>query len=74
MGKQQATRNKEVNMDSEYLLASEVARMKEVAPATVRAWETKGILRAKRTPNGTRIFARADVEQFIVPSRKISRA
>jgi DNA-binding transcriptional MerR regulator len=63
-------KNKEPKMaDSEFMIASEVARLKEVTPATVRAWNDRGILPAKRTPNGTRIFLRSDVEKFEVPSR-----
>lgn len=55
---------------SEYMLASEVARIKNVTPATVRQWETKGILPALRTSSGTRLFARADVERFNPPLRR----
>lgn len=56
--------------NSEYLLTSEVARLKDVTPATVRSWDERGILRAVRTPNGTRLFSRQDVDSFSVPSRK----
>jgi predicted site-specific integrase-resolvase len=62
---------KEANVDnSEYMIASEVARLKGVTPAAVRAWELRGILPAKRTATGTRIFARSDVEKFQPPQRR----
>ena len=56
--------------DAQYLLTSEVARIKEVTPATVRAWEDRGILHAIRTPSGTRLFSRQDVDNFSMPVRK----
>jgi DNA-binding transcriptional MerR regulator len=53
------------------MIASEVAKIKGVTPAAVRAWEQRGILPAKRTATGTRLFARSDVEKFQPPrSRK----
>lgn len=44
------------------LLVSSVARLFGVTPASVRAWERSGKLKAMRTENGVRLFSRADVE------------
>jgi DNA-binding transcriptional MerR regulator len=70
MIKKHATLSNEAPMNNEFMLASEVARIKDVAPATVRQWESKGLLKALRTANGTRIFARSDVEKFERPRRR----
>ncbi len=43
------------------LFVNEAARILGVAAETVRLWERDGRLRATRTPNGTRVFERADV-------------
>jgi DNA-binding transcriptional MerR regulator len=43
------------------VFVSEAARELGVAPETVRVWERRGLLRATRTPSGTRVFERADV-------------
>jgi hypothetical protein len=56
--------------NEQFFLAGEVAKIKGVTPATVRAWEDRGILRAIRTPSGTRMFSRQDVDNFSVPSRR----
>jgi DNA-binding transcriptional MerR regulator len=55
--------------EGEFLLSSEVARIKDVTPATVRQWEQRGLLPAKRTASGTRIFSRSEVEKFQPPRR-----
>jgi DNA-binding transcriptional MerR regulator len=46
------------------LLTATVARIHGVTPATVRYWERSGKLRAVRTEDGVRLFAREDVEQL----------
>lgn len=60
-------------MENEDMLSSEVAREKEVTPATVRNWADRGILPAKRTANGVRIFSRRDVDAFVAPSRRSAK-
>jgi DNA-binding transcriptional MerR regulator len=47
------------------LLTSEVARELGVTPETVRTWERRGVLPAKRTVSGVRLFARGDVDRLI---------
>jgi excisionase family DNA binding protein len=46
-----------------FLLTAEAARLAGVSGVTIRAWERNGRLRAIRTPGGTRLFAREDVER-----------
>jgi excisionase family DNA binding protein len=46
------------------LLTSEAARILEVTPETIRAWELSGRLPAMRTARGVRLFDRADVERL----------
>ena len=46
------------------VFTSEVARMLTIANETVRAWERRGILKARRTTSGVRVFSRAEVEQL----------
>jgi predicted site-specific integrase-resolvase len=68
-----APRKAKTMANQEYLIVSEVAQLKQVTPATVRSWDQKGVLKATRTPNGTRLFLRQDVEKFIVPSRRTEK-
>ena len=46
------------------LLTSEVARILDVSPETVRLWERLGRLPALKTARGVRIFDRRDVERL----------
>jgi DNA-binding transcriptional MerR regulator len=46
------------------LLTSEVARILDVSPETVRLWERLGRLPALKTKHGVRLFDQRDVEQF----------
>jgi excisionase family DNA binding protein len=52
-------------MESEWLMTSSVARRLQISSDMVRHLERVGRLRAIRTASGVRLFARADVEQFI---------
>jgi excisionase family DNA binding protein len=47
---------------SDLILSSEAARILGVSAQSVRAWANRGRLRAMKTANGLRVFARADVE------------
>lgn len=67
---QQTNKKEESGMKTEFLLSSEVARLKQVTPATVRNWANRGILPAQKTPNGTRIFRRIDIEKFESPRKR----
>lgn len=46
-------------------MTADVARLAGVTPATVRWWETRGILRAEKTVSGRRVFRRDDVERLV---------
>ncbi len=46
------------------LLTSDVARRLKVTPDAVRNYERSGLLVARRTPAGVRIFACEEVERF----------
>lgn len=46
------------------LETADAARILNVTPATVRALEQKGTLRAERTASGTRLFDRSEVERL----------
>lgn len=48
---------------SEYLLTAEAARIWGVSPAAVRREADLGRLPHVRTPSGTRLYRRADVER-----------
>lgn len=46
------------------VLTGEVARLLDVSEETVRAYDRRGVLRARRTSSGVRIFDRDDVERL----------
>lgn len=48
----------------DYLKPSEVAKLLQVEPSTVRHWTRNGRLRATTTPGGHRRFSYRDVEMF----------
>lgn len=50
--------------DKPYLTPNEAARLLMVAPVTLRAWATKGLLTAHTTAGGHRRFLRRDLAQF----------
>lgn len=47
-----------------YLTPNEVAALLMVAPATLRVWAEKGLIKAQTTAGGHRRFLREDVERF----------
>jgi excisionase family DNA binding protein len=49
---------------SDFLLASEAARLLGVSRQSVCRWAGQGRLRATRTSGGVRLFARREVEQL----------
>jgi excisionase family DNA binding protein len=51
-------------VDDRPVTVSEAARLLDVSADTVRRWEAAGILAARRTGTGVRIFARADVQRL----------
>lgn len=49
-------------MDEAILTTGETARLLDLSPNTVRWYAEIGLLKARRTSRGTRIFLRSDVE------------
>jgi hypothetical protein len=58
---------------NDWLMKSEVARLAQVTPVTVKFWADRGQLKAIRTPNGVRLFRRSDVERFLLARRANAR-
>ncbi len=64
-----------------YLTPNEAAAMLRISPVTLRAWATKGNLKAKTTPGGHRRYLVTDIEVFArerqialdSPNRTVSR-
>ena len=48
-----------------YIKIGEVARMLGVSTGAVRDWVERGKLTCTRTPGGTRLFEKEDVEKLI---------
>ena len=46
------------------VLVSEAARLLNKSVATIRKWEARGLLHARRTASGTRVFARREIEEL----------
>jgi DNA-binding transcriptional MerR regulator len=57
----------------ELLLTNHAARILEVSPQTIRAWERAGRLKALKTASGVRLFARTDVEALAKDRRAHKR-
>jgi DNA-binding transcriptional MerR regulator len=47
--------------NTQFLLTSTVAQILRVCEHTVRAWERRGLLSARRTSSGVRLFDEAEV-------------
>jgi excisionase family DNA binding protein len=56
------------------LLTSEVARLLNVSPETVRIWERLGKLPALKTSRGVRLFDRRDVERLARERRTVEHS
>jgi MerR family transcriptional regulator/heat shock protein HspR len=50
-------------------MISVAAELVGMHPQTLRIYETKGLVRPKRTPGGTRLYSEADVERLRVIQR-----
>lgn len=46
------------------LLSQDAAKILKVSADTVRLYESRGLLKARRTVSGVRLFRREDVEKF----------
>ncbi|HEY4411550.1 MAG TPA: helix-turn-helix transcriptional regulator [Gaiellaceae bacterium] len=50
-------------------MISVAAELVGMHPQTLRLYETKGLVRPKRTPGGTRLYSEADVERLQIIQR-----
>jgi MerR family transcriptional regulator/heat shock protein HspR len=50
-------------------MISVAAELAGMHPQTLRAYESKGLVRPKRTPGGTRLYSEADVERLRIIQR-----
>ena len=50
-------------------MISVAAELVGMHPQTLRLYETKGLVRPKRTPGGTRLYSEADVERLRIIQR-----
>jgi MerR family transcriptional regulator/heat shock protein HspR len=57
-----------VNDRGMYMI-SVAAELVGMHPQTLRIYETKGLVRPKRTPGGTRLYSEADVERLRIIQR-----
>src|SRR5260370_11275678 len=55
--------------DRPMYMISVAAELAGVHPQTLRTYETKGLVRRKRTPGGTRLYSEADVERLRIIQR-----
>ena len=55
--------------DRPIYMISVAAQLVGMHPQTLRIYETKGLVRPKRTPGGTRLYSEADVERLRIIQR-----
>jgi MerR family transcriptional regulator/heat shock protein HspR len=55
--------------DRPMYMISVAAELAGMHPQTLRTYETKGLVRPKRTPGGTRLYSEADVDRLQVIQR-----
>ena len=55
--------------DRPIYMISVAAELVGMHPQTLRMYETKGLVRPKRTPGGTRLYSEADVERLRIIQR-----
>jgi len=53
-----------VSADRAVFMISVAAELAEMHPQTLRMYEARGLIEPKRSPKGTRLYSRADVEQL----------
>ncbi|HET7566944.1 MAG TPA: helix-turn-helix transcriptional regulator [Gaiellaceae bacterium] len=58
--------------DRPIYMISVAAELVGMHPQTLRMYETKGLVRPKRTPGGTRLYSEADVERLRIIQRLTS--
>ncbi|HZC30168.1 MAG TPA: helix-turn-helix transcriptional regulator, partial [Gaiellaceae bacterium] len=62
-------RNGSLMDDRPRYMISVAAELVGMHPQTLRMYETKGLVRPKRTPGGTRLYSEADVERLRIVQR-----
>src|SRR5881275_1658298 len=55
--------------DRPIYMISVAAELVGMHPQTLRIYETKGLVRPKRTPGGTRLYSESDVERLRIVQR-----
>jgi MerR family transcriptional regulator/heat shock protein HspR len=55
--------------DRPMYMISVAAELAGMHPQTLRTYETKGLVRPKRTPGGTRLYSEADVDRLRIVQR-----
>jgi MerR family transcriptional regulator, heat shock protein HspR len=55
--------------DRPMYMISVAAELAGMHPQTLRTYESKGLVRPKRTPGGTRLYSEADVERLRIVQR-----
>jgi excisionase family DNA binding protein len=64
--------NKEALLSADDLLTtSDVARLTNRTPDTIRHWERIGVLPARKTAGGQHLFRRDDVERLLTERRSL---
>jgi MerR family transcriptional regulator/heat shock protein HspR len=53
-----------LSADRAVFMISVAAELAEMHPQTLRMYEARGLIEPKRSPKGTRLYSRADVEQL----------
>jgi MerR family transcriptional regulator/heat shock protein HspR len=53
-----------VSADRAVFMISVAAELAEMHPQTLRMYEARGLIEPKRSPKGTRLYSRADVDQL----------
>lgn len=56
---------------TDLVLTSEAARILGVSAQSVRIWNRRGVLKARLTTSGVRLFARREVEQLAEQRRQL---
>ena len=59
-----ATARVEVSSDRGVFMISVAADLAEMHPQTLRMYEARGLIEPKRSPKGTRLYSRTDVERL----------
>ena len=59
-----ATARVEVASDRGVFMISVAAELADMHPQTLRMYEARGLIEPKRSPKGTRLYSRADVERL----------